>query len=57
MANNKNQYPKQPHNPNRKPGESVTWVRNLEKVSKRTVIVGKYPIKTVPSKNPSKPTK
>jgi len=56
MANNK-KYPKQPHNPNRKPEESVTWVHNLDKVNKRTVIIGRYPINTVPSKNPSKPTK
>lgn len=38
-----NKYPKQPVNPNRKPSESVTWVRNLEKVNKRTVVTVKRP--------------
>ena len=45
-------YPAQPPNPNRKPSESVTWVRNLDKIQNNprvTVVVKKKPF-TVPAK-------
>ena len=52
MATDHSKYPKQPLNPNRKPSESVTWVRNLEKhlnTPRVTVVVKKKPF-TVPMK-------
>jgi hypothetical protein len=42
---NKN-YPKQPKNPDRKPSESVTWVRNWEKIKDRRVVVVDKPAYT-----------
>jgi len=50
MTNQK--YPQQPVNPNRKPNQSVTWVRNLDKIQKnpRRVVVVKKPA-VVPKKS------
>jgi hypothetical protein len=46
MTDKNQKYPKQPTNPDRKPSESVTWVRNLDKVDKRRVVVVKKPAYT-----------
>lgn len=40
-------YPKQPVNPERKPSESVTWVRNQEKLKERIVVTVEKPVHPV----------
>jgi len=49
----KPKYPPQPVNPKRTPGQSVTWVRNLDHIQNnpRRVVVIKKSVPTVPVKN------
>jgi hypothetical protein len=49
VASDHSKFPKQPYNPDRKPSESVTWVRNNEKLQndKRPVVNVPKPVRKI----------